>query len=235
MLSDRINFKYEVIIPARGGSKRYPKKNVADLYGMPLISHSIMFALKTFSPSNIWVNTDDYEIAKIAFDFGVQVTMRPSVLGSDFASSAEVLFFQCEEFIKKKINCDALILLQPTNPLRPDNLIEKAIDIFECNNRNSLATFTSLNKKFGNITKENYFPKNYIPGQRVQDIDKAYFENGLLYITKVNSIMNKQIISDDVYPLILDCIESFVDIDEPMDMLFAEFLIQKKLSNEETI
>ena len=184
MLSGRIDFKYEVVIPARGGSKRYPGKNVAYLNGIPLIVHSIMFALKSFAPRNIWVNTDDTDIAKIALDYGVQVTIRPFDLGSDFASSSDVLFFQYEEFIKNKIDCNALILLQPTNPLRPDNLIEKAIDIFECNNRNSLATFSSLNKKFGNILEGNFIPSNYNPGQRGQDIEKAYFENGLLYITK---------------------------------------------------
>ena len=219
---------YQVIIPARGGSKRFPKKNVKLLNGIPLIAHSIIFALKSFSKNNIWVNTDDKEIANIAFEYGVNVTMRPFQLGSDFASSAEVLFFQHSIFQEMNITYDAMILLQVTNPLRPDGLIENAITNFEISGRNSLTTFSILNKKYGCIENKLFTPKNYFPGQRMQDIEVDFFENGLIYITKENFIKDKQIITSDVYPMILECIESHVDIDEPSDLLFAEFLLQSK-------
>jgi N-acylneuraminate cytidylyltransferase len=130
-----------------------------------------------------------------------------------------------------------MILLQPTNPLRPDDLIEKAIINFENSERNSLTTFSSLKKKYGCIEKDIFKPKNYSPGQRMQEIDVDFFENGLIYITKESFIKDKQIITSDVYPMILDCIECHVDIDEPSDLLFAEFLIQSKRSSsyEKTI
>jgi CMP-N-acetylneuraminic acid synthetase len=232
-----MNKTYQVIIPARGGSKRFPRKNIKALDGIPLIAHSIIFALKSFPKANVWVNTDDIEIADIASKYGVQVTIRPSELGSDLTSSAEVLSFQNSFFRENNISCDAMILLQPTNPLRPDDLIEKAIINFENSERNSLTTFSSLKKKYGCIEKDIFKPKNYSPGQRMQEIDVDFFENGLIYITKESFIKDKQIITSDVYPMILDCIECHVDIDEPSDLLFAEFLIQSKRSSsyEKTI
>jgi CMP-N-acetylneuraminic acid synthetase len=216
---------YQVIIPARGGSKRFPQKNIHLLNGVPLIAHSILFALKSFDKTNIWVNTDDDEIALVADNYGVNITMRPKELGSDTASTADVLFFQSTFFYNNNIPCDAMILLQATNPIRPQNLIQFSISEFEKNNRNSLASFSSLNRKFGKINNSFYTPTNYKPGQRMQDIEPDYFENGLIYITKIDSIQQKEIITLDVFPLLIDDEESLVDIDELKDMLFAEFLL----------
>ena len=95
---------YQIIIPARGGSKRVPKKNMHLLNGVPLIAHSILFALKSFDKTNIWVNTDDDEIALVAKNYNVNVTIRPKELGSDTASTADVLFFQSAFFMDNNIH-----------------------------------------------------------------------------------------------------------------------------------
>jgi N-acylneuraminate cytidylyltransferase len=224
---------YQIIIPARGGSKRFPKKNIHLLNGVPLIAHSILFALKSFDKTNIWVNTDDEEIALITKNYGVNLTIRPKELGSDTASTADVLFFQSAFFANNNIPCDAMILLQATNPIRPQNLIHSAIREFEHNHRNSLASFSNLNKKFGKINNSYYTPINYKLGQRMQDIEPNYFENGLIYITNITSIQQKEIITSDVYPLLVDGEESLVDIDEPKDILFAEFLLKNKTIQNE--
>jgi CMP-N-acetylneuraminic acid synthetase len=220
---------YQIVIPARGGSKRFPRKNINSLNGIPLIAHSIIFALKSFTPDNIWVNTDDTEIAEIASKYGINITFRPSELGADETSTSEVLLYQADIFELKKIEYGAMILLQPTNPLRPDGLIESAIHLFENKKRQSLASFSILNRKYGKIKSEFYFPENYKPGQRIQDVQPDYFENGLIYITSKEAIKNNVIITADVYPLILTEIESFVDIDERSDMFFAEFLLRNKI------
>ena len=218
---------YQVIIPARGESKRFPKKNIHLLNGIPLIAHSILFAKKNFSEKKIWVNTDDEAIAAIAENYGVNVTARPKELGSDTALTADVLFYQNEYFSLNNIQCDAMILLQATNPLRPNNLLDVAIKQYELNKRNSLASFSILNKKFGKIRSNFFVPSNYIPGQRMQDIEPDYFENGLIYITHIKSIQKKEIVTADVLPLIINSAESLVDIDELQDILFAEFLIKQ--------
>jgi N-acylneuraminate cytidylyltransferase len=219
---------YQVVIPARGGSKRFPGKNIHLLNGIPLIGHSILFALKSLPPENIWVNTDDNEIAAIASEYGVNISIRPDDLGSDTASTADVLYYQQSVFGLNQIACDAIILLQATNPLRPEGLLENAIDVFEKSKRNSLASFTILNRKYGKIKSDFYIPENYKPGQRMQDIEPDYYENGLIYIANKQSIQNKEIITTDVFPLIQNNIESTVDIDEPADLLFAEFILKNK-------
>jgi CMP-N-acetylneuraminic acid synthetase len=219
--------EFQIVIPARGGSKRFPGKNTYPLGGIPLIGHSILYSLNFFPKEKIWVNTDDSDIAAIAAGYDVNITLRPDELGSDNATSADVLHFQMQEFINNNVPCDAIILLQVTNPLRPLALLETGIQLFQLHGRESLATFSILNKKTGKIISNNFVPGNYQPGQRMQDKDDEFFENGLLYITKCTSILKKIIITQDVYPMVIDAAECLVDIDEPEDILFAEFLLTR--------
>lgn len=228
MIQKKEFLKYKVVIPARGGSKRFPRKNVVNFCGKPLIAHSIEYALESFSCDDIWVNTDDEEIRIIAKDYGTNITIRPESLGSDLASTANVLTFQCKQFENDSILCDAIILLQATNPIRPINLIGECIEIFEKSNRGSLACFSKLNKKYGRVKDDYFNPQNYIPGQRMQDIVPDYFENGLIYITRCDNLLNGDVITKDVFPFIYNGIESTVDIDEVDDLTFAEFVYTKK-------
>ena len=117
--------EYQIVIPARAGSKRLHRKNLINFCGKPLISHTIEFAINSFPRDKIWVNTDDQEIKIIAQEYGVQITDRPNSLGTDNTSTADVLSFQCNDFLNSSISCDAIILLQATNPLRPAKIIEE--------------------------------------------------------------------------------------------------------------
>ena len=216
---------YQVVIPARKGSKRFPGKNIATLKGKPLIAYSIEYALNFFSKEFIWINTNDPQVIDVANKYQVQITLRPECLGADITSSAEVLSYQCLEFIRLGISFDACILLQPTNPIRPKNLIKESISLFEMHNRGSLTTFSPLNKKYGRINDNTFKPLNYTPGQRMQDIEIDYFENGLIYITKKENLLIGRIVTEDVYPLIVNSLESLIDIDEPQDLIFAENII----------
>jgi len=220
--------EYHVFIPARGGSKRFPGKNLHYLGDIPLISHSIIYALQTFSPDRIWVNSDDDTILDEGKKLGVQTVKRPQELAGDLTPTAEVSEFQVRELEKLGIPCDALILLQPTNPLRPENLLRNSIEVFDNCERESLATFSLLNKKIGVVRNDCFYPTNYTPGQRMQDKSLEYFENGSIYITRVEAIKRKVIITEDVYPLIVEDVSCHLDIDEPDDMLYAEFLLKKK-------
>jgi CMP-N-acetylneuraminic acid synthetase len=219
--------QYQVLIPARGGSKRFPGKNIVDLASIPLIEHSVNYALQVFPKKNIWVNSDDDEILNLVKKYDINIVKRPDNLADDFTPIVEVCQFQVNEFRLQSVLCDALILLQPTNPLRPKDLLYNAISEFELFNRNSLATFTSLNRKLGHIRNNYFYPSNYNPGQRMQDIQSDYFENGLLYISRVESIEKGHIITEDVLPYIVDDIYAHVDIDLPDDLLFAEFLLRR--------
>lgn len=219
---------YKVVIPARANSKRLPGKNMKVLGGKPLIQYSIDFALNHFSEEAIWVNSDDQEILNFAKQKGVNTLVRPDNLSTDFSRTVDVLKHQVNYFKKQNIICDAIILLQPTNPLREDDLLKNAIRKFQESGRNSLATFSISGKKLGKIEDGFFKPTNYIPGQRSQDLEEYYFENGLLYITKCDSILVGKIITDDVFTLICESLGSTVDIDNLEDFIFAESLLKLK-------
>ena len=204
---------YKVIIPARKNSKRLPGKNLKKLNGKQLIKYSIESALDFFDKDSIWINSDDKNVIKVAESYSVNSYIRPTSLAKDHTPTIDVLINQLNYFLKNNIICDALVLLQPTNPIRSKKLIKNCIDIFEEKKRCSLATFSCFYKKFGNIKKERFIPTNYKPGQRSQDLTPFFFENGQLYITKSDSKLNNEIITNDVYPYICKNIGAEIDID----------------------
>ena len=218
---------YQIVIPARGGSKRFPGKNIVNFNGKPLIAHSIEYAISNGFNGKIWVNTDSSLIANISIEHGAQVTLRTKELAGDYIPTVDVLKYQLLFFKHNKIPCDAIILLQATNPIRPDGCLRDGIKLYEQYNRSSLATFTKLNKKFGLKNNNVFFPQNYKTGDRLQDIKSSYYENGLLYITSTNAIIKGDIVTKDVYPFIIDSIESIIDIDEPNDLILAQFVFNQ--------
>lgn len=217
---------YQVIIPARGNSKRFKGKNLALLKNKPLIEHSIDYALKFFGTDKVWVNSEDENILRLAEKKMVQTYKRCESLSQDETKTINVLSDHLNFFRNREIKCDAIILLQPTNPLRNDKLMRSAIKSFEDSGRESLASFSKSRLKLGTIDKhQKYSPYNYIPGDRSQDVDNYFFENGQIYITRSESISNGYIITKDVYPLICDDFEATIDIDYQHDLQIANLFI----------
>jgi N-acylneuraminate cytidylyltransferase len=211
------------IIPARGGSKRLPNKNSLLLDGIPLIAHSIIYALnnKTIIDA-IFVSTDDDKIKEIAIKYGAKVIDRPNELSGDLEPTVSALK-HCLESINDA-SIENVILLQPTNPLRPENLLREAYQVYNENCYDSLFTVTRNNQKFGKIKNNKFVPFNYEIGQRSQDLEPIYFENGLLYITNSKSIKKGEIISKNAFPFIINHIFAQVDIDTQEDFDYAEYL-----------
>ena len=223
-----MNYKdYIVVIPARKNSKRIKGKNLRELNGRPLISHSIEYAIKFFSRKNIWVNTDDNIIIDLAEEYNISTYVRPSNLAEDKTSTNDVILDFCEHLISEDINFKNIIILQPTNPIRTKSLITEAIKSFEESNSNSLMSVSILHKKFGKIKNKKYHPINYKIGQRHQDLENLYYENGLIYISSKKSLLeNKNYITNDTLPFITDEIGSIVDIDYEEDLKLAELIIK---------
>lgn len=219
--------KFQIVIPARKKSKRLRGKNLKLLGGKPLIQYSIELVKNNFK-NLVWVNSDDEKILKLSNSLGVEYLKRPEELASDTTPTVDVLKFQLDYFKKNSIPCDAIILLQPTSPFRSLNLLNDCIKCFKESKNSSLATFSHLNKKIGKINNNIFNPINYLPGQRSQDLDNFYFENGSIYITSINNIKNSQIITDDVYPYITNNIKYAIDIDTMEDFRMAEHLINLK-------
>ncbi|MFL9831966.1 acylneuraminate cytidylyltransferase family protein [Flavobacterium sp. ST-87] len=213
------------IIPARGGSKRLPDKNRIPVGGIPLLVHSIRYALaNTAIVDEVYVSTDDETIKKIALDYGAKVIDRPKLISGDLEPTISALKHVLETV---ETEVENVILLQPTNPLRSENLLKEAFEIYQKDNYDSLFTVSRSEQKLGKINNNLFVPFNYTIGQRSQDIEPLYFENGLLYITKASLILEDIIISEKAFPFEVNHIFAKVDIDTQDDLDYAEYLLEK--------
>jgi N-acylneuraminate cytidylyltransferase len=213
------------IIPARGGSKRLLNKNSLSLGGIPLIAHSILYARKNSAIiDDIYVSTNDETIKKIALQYGAKVIDRPTSLSGDFEPTVSALKHVLESL---DFEVENVILLQATNPLREENLLEEAFKIYQEQNCDCLFTVSRNHQKLGIIEDNKFIPFNYKIGQRSQDLDPLYFENGLLYISKAKLIKEDMIISENAFPFEVNHVFANVDIDTPEDFEYGAYLYQK--------
>lgn len=211
------------IIPARGGSKRVPNKNILLFGGIPLLAHSIKYAQANSTIiDDVYVSTDDEKIKEIALQFGAKVIDRPAAISGDLEPTITSL-----QHVLKSVNqpIENVFLLQPTNPLRPQNLLKECFNTFQNSNSDSLFTVTKNHQKLGKIRNDKFIPFNYKIGQRSQDLEPLYFENGLLYITKAKSILEDKIISESAFPFIVNHVFANVDIDTQEDFEYATYLL----------
>lgn len=212
------------IIPARGGSKRLPNKNCLLLGGIPLVAHSILYAQKNSLIDAVYVSTNDEKIKQIALNYGAQVINRPEDISGDNEPTITALQHALKTITAEVEN---IVLLQPTNPLRPENLLESSFQIFENKKVKSLFTVSRSWEKLGKIENQKFLPFNYKIGQRSQDLEPLYYENGLLYIIKSSLIKEGILIDENAFPHEIDSIFAQVDIDTQEDFDFAEYLYKK--------
>ena len=219
-----------VIIPARGGSKRLPNKNIKELEGIPLLVHSINYAKENSNLNiDIVVSTDDAEIKRIALENDAIVVDRPEEISGDFITTVAVMKHVIDKFNTKY---DHVILLQPTNPLRPKELLKSAFNSFIKGNFDSLMTVSRNDDKLGKIVNNIFIPFNYTIGQRSQDLEPLFYENGLLYITKASLILEEKIVGHKIFPFIVEHPYAKVDIDTAEDFKYAEFILENYNDNE---
>ena len=212
------------IIPARGGSKRLPNKNLLLLDEIPLLVHSIKYAVANCEIiDDVYVSTDDAEIKVIALKYGAKVIDRPIELSGDLEptlSAIQHVLLQIEPVIN-------VIILQPTNPLRPTDLLKDCFTKYEELKCDSLFTVSQNHQKLGKIQDNKFQPFNYEIGQRSQDLEPLYFENGLLYITKAQVISDNKIITENAFPYLVNHIFANVDIVTQEDFDYANYILKK--------
>lgn len=221
--------KTVAIIPARGGSKRLYPKNRMPMGGIPLIAHSILYARANAQIIDIiYVSTNCPITKQIALDYGAKVIDRPESLSGDLEPTVSAM----KHVLENIDTVENVILLQPTNPLRPKNLLAETMAVYENGNHDSLFTVTRNRQKFGKINNQKFIPYNYTIGQRSQDLEPLFFENGLVYITKASLILENCIISENAFPFEVDHVFAKIDIDTQEDFDYAEFLYHQLLTKK---
>lgn len=217
--------KYVALIPARGGSKRLPRKNILPLGGKPLIAHSIAYAQNEGVP--VYVSTDDPEIKSISLQYGAEVIDRPEELASDHATTASVLQHTAAYLVAQGVDFDYIIILQATNPLRPAGMLQEGIAICEEKHPDSLMGVNPILRKQGRIVDNHFEPVNYYFGQRSQDMEVWYYENGLIYFTAKEKCLEGVVMTPDAMPLVCNHIFGEIDIDTFEDFQKAEYFMSK--------
>jgi len=176
------------IIPARGGSKSIPKKNLVDFLGAPLIAKTIQQSIKTQLINRTIVSTDDDEISFVAKQYGAEIVKRPNKISGDTATTESAMIHTLN-ILKENENYtpDIVILLQATSPLRKNNDITKAINMFNDKKADSLISGSKF-EDFLFWEKENsqWQAVNYNPDHRMrrQDRKPQFVENGSIYMFK---------------------------------------------------
>ena len=222
-----MKFKFVTVIPARGGSKRFPGKNIHLLNGIPLIGHSVRFSLKNSVIVGTYVSTDSEEIKQISKNAGAEIIDRPAEFAGDHATTASAMKHAVQYLMDRGVEFDYVVLLQATNPLRPKNLLNEAIEIIEKGGYSSLFTVSRSEKKLGKIIDGKFVPWNYTFGMRSQDMEPLFYENGLLYITSKELLLQEIIEGKDAYPMVVDHPYGEVDIDTVEDFHYAEYILNQ--------
>lgn len=209
------------VIPARGGSKGLPGKNIIDLAGKPLIAWSIEASIESKYINKTLVSSDSDNILEIAKEHGADVIKRPDEFSDDTASSESVLMHALTELEEEY---DYVILLQPTSPLRNSKDIDSAFEKFFNSDATALISVCEIDNKILKAFKENKqgfiegVSNNKYPFMPRQSLPKTYMSNGAIYIIKVDEFLkNNSFYTDKTISFLMDEIKS-LDIDTKEDL-----------------
>lgn len=225
--------KYLVVIPARGGSKGIPHKNIKPLGGKPLIYYSIDIARQFTTDENICVTTDDPEIISVVEQHGLKVPfVRPAELATDTCGSSEVIQHAYQFFSDKGIYYDTIVLLQPTSPFRKVEFLKEAVALYD----ESIDMVTSVRPAACNPYYDGFeenrdgllqISKGDGTIARRQEAPEVWQQNGSIYVINPKSLIEKGMggftrIKKYAMP------EAYsVDLDTMLDWKMAELIIKE--------
>ena len=229
-----INKKILALIPARGGSKGIPKKNIVKINGIPLLSWTINASLNSKYITKTVVSSDDIDILNCAKELGSDFIKRPTSLSLDETSSELVIEHTLSYFYKKGEIFDYLILLQPTSPLRDEKDIDMAFEKLFEKEASALISVTVYDNKILKafmLDSDGFMrgvSNNSFPFKRRQDLPKTYLSNGAIYIIKVKEFLKREsFYTDKTVSFVMSKEKSF-DVDSIEDLK----LIERQLDEE---
>lgn len=218
------------VIPARGGSKGVPEKNIKLLGNKPLIHYSIEVARAVANDEDICVSTDNIKIKEIVEKVGLHVPfLRPPELALDNSGTYEVLLHAVNYYAAQGKQYDLLVLLQPTSPFRKVENVKTAIDSWDENIDMVVSVKETKANPYYLLFEENAngFLINSKEGKFInrQDCPVVYEYNGAIYVININTLLNKNLNAFSKKKKYVMDEESSLDIDTQFDWKFAEFLL----------
>ena len=216
------------VIPARGGSKSIPLKNIKEINGKPLIEYTIEVAIKSKVLDRIIVSTDHDGIAKVCEKYSeVDIVFRPDNLSGDTAKTESALLHVCDELHRSKgLIPDFVLTLEPTSPLRRVETIRGCLKLINRPNVDSVLTVTETREVYGQIRNGVY--QHLIPNQprRRQDREPIYKESSTIYGTTLKLLREtNSVIGGKIIPLVVDKKEA-IDINDAYDFMLAELILR---------
>ncbi|WP_300438517.1 acylneuraminate cytidylyltransferase family protein [Christiangramia sp.] len=224
------------IIPARGGSKGIPGKNIKYLGEKPLLAYTTEATLKSKLLNRSILSSDSEEIIEVGKKLGIQVPfVRPAKFAKDDSASIKVLKQALYFFIKENIHFDAVCILQPTTPFRREGLIDDAIKKFESGSYDSLVSVREVPHEYNPhwVFEEKKGKLEIATGEkeiisRRQELPKAYHRDGAIYLTKTEVILDSNSILGKKIGFIDTTDEDYVNLDNMEDWKKAEEILKKR-------
>jgi len=224
------------LIPARGGSKGIPGKNIKLMGGQPLLKYTIDSAKRSKFLSNLILSSDDSEIIEVAKLLNLEVPfIRPESLSRDSTPSLDVLKHALKFYADQGQTFDAICLLQPTTPFRKEGLIDEAINTFIKKEYDSVISVREIPSDFNpHWAFEDHAGTLKIatgevaPITRRQELPKAYHRDGAIYLTKAEVILNSNSLLGNKIGFIDTTDQEYVNLDTMEDWKMAEEILKKR-------
>ncbi|RDX35495.1 acylneuraminate cytidylyltransferase family protein [Arcobacter sp. HD9-500m-PIT-SAG03] len=222
------NKRILAIIPARGGSKRLPGKNILELAGKAMISWTIEAALNSKYIGTTIITSDNDKVLSIGKEYKTMTIRRPKELSGDDSSSIDAVIHALKQVSEKY---DYVVLLQPTSPLRTSRHIDEAIMLLNEKNADAIISVSEMNHSplwsnqlDDSLSMENFLDEEIL-NKRSQELSTFYRLNGAIYICNIKKLLKEKtfFIQKNIYAYKMDK-ESSVDIDDDMDFKLAELL-----------
>jgi len=227
--------KIIAVIPARGGSKGLPNKNIKNMHGKPLVAWTIESAQSSKLLDRVFVSTDSKKIRDVSIDCGLETSfMRPSVFAQDSSPSWEAVIHVLDEFKKQGEEFDYIAMLEPTSPLRKKYYIDNAIrKLIDSNNTETLVSVGEVHMEHPTIVKKidtKGLVKSYIDDSEEiyqrQQADNAYFPYGVIYLSTVESFYcQKKFYTSKTIPYFIERWQNY-EIDDLLDFKIVEEIIK---------
>jgi N-acylneuraminate cytidylyltransferase len=220
------------IIPARGGSKGIPRKNLAPLAGKPLLVWTIESAREAREVDAVYVSTDDAEIAACARAHGAEPIMRPADISGDTSPSEAALLHALDVIEASGAIVDLVVFLQATSPFRRRGFVSDALRKFRESGADSMLAAAPAHVFLWRMTPEGARPINYDPAHRPmrQQMEPQFRETGSLYITPARQLRASGNRLSGRIALFTITADEALDIDTPADLEYAEWKIRRRMA-----